>query len=70
MIKIYLICCLVIYLLTFIIMELKIASLPKVIRLSIDRKFDVGLIVKSVIPGINLLMLIGAIAWTRRDLFK
>jgi len=70
LLKIWIISSAIIYALSFIILEIKFANLPIKIRMAVTRSFDVGLIVKCFIPGFNLLVLLGAVVWSKADLFK
>jgi len=70
MIKLWIISSVVIYLLSFSIIEIKMALLPREIRIFMTRKFDVSLIIKFFVPVYNLLILYGAIVWEWRDIYK
>jgi len=70
MIKLWIISSVVIYLLSFSIIEIKMALLPREIRIFMTRKFDVSLIIKCFVPVYNLLILYGAIVWEWRDIYK
>ena len=71
LLKVYIVSSIIIFALSYIILEIKIATLPVKLRRAIGtRQFDVGLVVKCFIPIINLFVLIGAITWTKDNLFR